>query len=317
MRAFGDDMTASFFDYLLSISEETGGHTEFSMAALAPRVLEIVNTRGPCTIEELTEWLPILNESVSYRLDQDTGRFRLGARLVPAMCAQGLLIHAEPRGTWRSEVYSYAAVTSWLPGMDLEALTPRQALEQIVLDYIGAFGPVTVGDMVHWLGGVRRRHVVSALMGLRDRLDHVEILETQRDAYILREDAQGIMASGDQPRFVRFLPPRDGCLMAYRDPQRFVPPYLMGRAFDWAGDSRAVVLIDGLVQGIWSLHSRPHTLVVRLFDRLDPETLALVGEEARSLGHFIEDESIDIDIATEDNEGTPELTSPAIGVPQL
>jgi len=316
VRSYLDPKTESFFDYLLSIAKDGQSHREFSLSTLVPRVLEVVNTRGPCTIEQLTRWLPLLGEQVFYHLDQDVGHFALGTRLIPAMCAQGLLIHAEPRGSWRSDVDTYASLSSWLPTLDMDESTPREALGQVLLDYIGAFGPVTVGDMIHWLGGVQRRHIVGALMRVQDRLVRVEIKEPRRDAYMRLEDIDALYAQPPEPRFVRFVPPRDGCLMAYRDPGRFVPQHLVGRVYDWAGESRGAVLVDGTVQGLWTLHSRPDTLVVRLFESLDPEAVALIGEEARSLGRFIEDRSIDIDIATEEDEGTPEPASPAVQIPQ-
>jgi len=58
--------------------------------------------------------------------------------LVPTMGVLGLLVRARPRGTWRSNLYEYAALSDWLPDVDLESVTPQEARAWLVRRYLAA-----------------------------------------------------------------------------------------------------------------------------------------------------------------------------------
>jgi hypothetical protein len=142
------------------------------------RLLEVLGTRGPCTIDELANLLPELDRRVYHDPDlPELGYSRLGTRLLPALCANGTLVRARPRGGWRSESFAYAALSNWLPEpLDLE-IGRDEALRQVALAYLRAFGPATVGDLHHWLGGFSRRQVVAALLELGPAIARVQIAE--------------------------------------------------------------------------------------------------------------------------------------------
>lgn len=317
-QSLAERNVSSYLAYLVSNAACDDCQQPVNLEELIPRVLEVISTRGACTAEELARWLPVLDRQFTYGKNgvAEPGTFRLGTKLLPALCAQGLLVYAEPRGAWKSDRDRYAALSTWLPDMDLHAIGPREALERVLLDYVSAYGPVTIGDMIHWLGAARRRQVVFALMRLGSRLARVEVLGTQGEAYVLREDLDRLEAIPAPERFVRLLPPRDGALAAYRDPGRFLPREYRERVFDWAGDPLGVVMIDGLVRGLWWQQSRSGgqggpRVTVRFFERVDPEAMALAGEEARALGEFLQGEPSDVVITMDGEEaGDDELPMP-------
>ncbi len=310
-KSLGDSDVGGYLAYLVSLSAAQEGLEPLSLDEIIPRVLEVVSTRGACTVEELAEWLPVLDRQLSFGADENsaTGRFRLGTRLIPALCAQGLLVPAEPRGSWKSERDTYATLGTWLPDVHIDDLDPREALARVLLDYISAYGPVTIGDMVHWLSGARRHQVVAALMALERSLARVEVLGTRGEAWVLRSDLDLLSSLPSAERFVRLLPAGDGTLMALRDASRFLPPEHRDRVYDWAGDSLGTVMVDGLIKGLWWPQSRGDRLIVRLFEPVDPEAMALTGEEARALGRFLEGQAVDIEIGMEgeDLNGEPLL----------
>jgi len=297
-----DDGVDSYMDYLLTHARSEDGEP-IDVKELIPRVLEIVNTRGACTVDELIEWLPPLATRLSLNVgDAEAAEFRLGDRLIPAMCAQGQLVHAEPSGSWRSDVDRYASLGTWLPMVRLDELTAREALRRVVRAYIAAFGPATVGDVVHWLGGVRRRQVVRALMDLGSEVTRVEVLDGRGELFVLAKEVPELVSAECTTRFVRLLPPRDGTLMAYRDVSRFVEPIYYDRVYDWAGESHGVVLSDGMVAGVWRLQAKTERVLVRLFRKVDPEAMAMIGEEARRLGLLIADEPLDVEVRLDEDE---------------
>ena len=68
---------------------------------------------------------------------------------------------------------------------------------------------------------------------------------------------------------------------------------------------------DGEIIGVWWLRLGDERIVIRLLELPCSETIALVGEQARRLGMFLEFPSLDIDIGhdfdarTNDKESEP------------
>lgn|GEM_PF-589868 len=272
---------------------------------LAQRVLEVMSVRGSCTVAALAEMLPALNARLFNDPEHpELGYTTLAGRLIPAMCAQGLLIRAQTRGSWRSDLYSYATLASWLPEFRLRDMLEREALRHVILAYVSAFGPVTVGDILHWLGSVARRQVVATLMDLSDQLTRLQISGSQGDYFMLRgQVAEMLDYRGPAQRIVNLLPPRDSYVMAYSDTSRFLVESYREHVFDRVGEPLGTVWVDGYVVGIWWLQIREERIVARFFEAMDPEALALTAEEARLLGKFLEFPSLDLEIGPYPEEG--------------
>jgi len=269
----------------------TTGHSSLGLPhgdEIVQRVLEVTSTRGPCTIAELSELLPALDAIIPHDPDRpEAGYARLGTRLIPALCAQGLLIRAQARGSWRSELYTYVSLSSWLPQANLGALSPQKALQRVVLSYLSAFGPVTVGDISHWLGGVRRRHIIRALRGLGNSLSRLQISGSPGEYFMLRNQVAALLDYQRDERAVCLLPPRDSLVMAYSGTRGFLPMRYRERVFGRADEALGTIWVDGCVVGVWWLQLRGERILARLFEAVDPEAMALVVEEARLLGQFL------------------------------
>lgn len=267
---------------------------------LAQRVLEIMSVWGACTLAKLTELLPTLSTQLPHDPEQpEQGYTTLGARLIPAMCAQGMLVRTQPRGSWRSDHYSYTPLSSWLPALDLNSVTEREALRQVILSYVTAFGPVTVGDILHWLGGIARHKVVAALMDLSSQLMRLQIAGSQGDYVMLREQVPKLL-DYERPaeRMVGLLPPRDSYVAAYSDTSRFLDESYREYVFDRAGEPLGTVWVDGCIVGLWWAQIKEERIMVRFFEPMDPEALALIAEEALRLGRFLEFASPDLQMGS-------------------
>jgi len=292
-------------------------------ADLTQRVLEVISTMGPCTTDELSGWLPVLKTTLNNGSDpyNEKDRSRWGARLIPLLCAQGLLIRADTVGGWRSDRYRYATLASWLPDVKLDALPYEEALQTVVLQYASAFGPVSVGDMIRWLGSIPRQQVVATLMNLGQRLTRVQIEGFQGEYFFLRDEVDALEAAQPIENEVVLLPPRDSLMTAYTDPHRLTYNYgrlnhpYDGRIYDRAGEAMGTVWLGGTIVGTWGMQIRESRINVRLFEPQDPEALALVGEEARRLGRWADFLDLELDIKTfaeeEAEEEDPSLVRPA------
>ncbi|MFF4105505.1 winged helix DNA-binding domain-containing protein [Streptomyces sp. NPDC001903] len=218
----------------------------------------------PRTMGEIRE------ELLAYWPDADPQSLSVAARcLLP-------LVQVTPRGVWgRSGQVRLTTLQQWTGrprAGDPPAEAPAApALDEVVLRYLGAFGPASVKDMQTWAGLTRLR---EAFERLRPRLavfrdEHGVELFDLPDAP--RPDA-------DTPAPPRFLPEFDNLLLSHADRTRVIAPELKGRT--WTGNqAHRTLLVDGFVAGLWQWEGA--SLTVDLFgkaSKADKEHIVAEGE---------------------------------------
>lgn len=190
-------------------------------------------------------------------------------------------VQVPPRGVWGK--------TARVTGTTAEAWLGRQPtadppVDDVVLRYLGAFGPATVADVSAWSGLTGVREVVDRLrprlLSLRDERGR-ELLDPP-DAP--RPDAR-------TPAPPRFLPEYDNLLLSHADRSRFgsaahrAPLSAAGTA---GGGS---VLVDGLLRGVWRIErdgaNGVAVLVVSHVEPLTRKAAAALAVEGRRLLRFL------------------------------
>ncbi|MFJ4777179.1 winged helix DNA-binding domain-containing protein [Streptomyces sp. NPDC088762] len=153
------------------------------------------------------------------------------------------LVQVTPRGVWgRSGQVRLTTLEEWVGGRPAGEAA-EQSVDDVVLRYLGAFGPASVKDMQVWAGLTRLREAFERLRpGLAVFRDEngVELFDLP-DAP--RPDAR-------TPAPPRFLPEFDNLLLSHADRSRVVPPEVKGRT--WTGNqAHCTLLVDGFVAGLW------------------------------------------------------------------
>lgn len=127
---------------------------------------------------------------------------------------------------------------------ELEPADADEALAWLAGEYLRAFGPVRAKDFQWWAGVTAGRARPALAAHDTEELDggHL-ILASDRRAFERAEPPSG----------VDLLPKWDVYTMGYapdgRD--RFADPDVVGRCYDFRGDGRPVVLVDGQAAGTW------------------------------------------------------------------
>ncbi len=203
----------------------------------------------------------------------------------PAVLARAIrhllpLVQVPPRGIWgESGQTTHTTAESWLG----RALRSNPSLDEMILRYLGAFGPASIMDIQTW----------SGLAGLR------EVVERLRPRLISFRDESGkeIFDLPDAPRPSpdtlappRFLPEFDNLILSHANRTRVIPDNYRKALSSKNGMVPATILVDGFVRGTWRIEkSRSNaTLKIHLFESLSKQDRKSLAEEGELLVRFVE-----------------------------
>jgi hypothetical protein len=190
------------------------------------------------------------------------------------------LVQVPPRGVWGAGGQPVCTTAeAWLG----RPLDPEPSIEDMVLRYLGGYGPASVADAQAWSGLTRLRAVFERL---RPRL------RTFRDARgpELFDLPDAPRPDPDTPAPVRFLAPFDNLLLAHADRTRVISEEDRGIVFTRNGIVQGTILVDGTVRGMWRIDRRRDgaTVSVTAFRRVSTKDSTALVDEGQRLLRFAE-----------------------------
>jgi hypothetical protein len=208
----------------------------------------------PLTLPELREAVgaePAELKGVSAQMTRDAELTRVGAA--------GL----------RSNELRYQAV-------ELEPADADEALAWLAGEYLRAFGPARAKDFAWWSG-------VSAGRAKQALAAH-DTEELDGGLLILAKDRKPFESAKPPENAVDLLPKWDSFTMGYapdgRD--RFAHPDVVKQCYDFRGDGRPVILIDGQAAGTWEKGE------VDLFDTAPSKVRKAIDERLDAVKAFLD-----------------------------
>jgi hypothetical protein len=149
-----------------------------------------------------------------------------------------------------------------------------EALAWLAGEYLRAFGPVRVKDFTWWAGVTATR--ARAALAEHDTEDV--------DGYLMLARDRPAFEAAKAPRGVDLIPKWDAFQMGYapdgRD--RFAHPDVIERCYDFRGDGRPVILVDGEAAGTWEKGE------VELFDSVPKKVRSAIDARLAEVNAFLE-----------------------------
>jgi hypothetical protein len=179
------------------------------------------------------------------------------------------LAQLPPRGCWKaSGGVVYQRVDRWVGRPLLEP-----DVEELVRRYLRAFGPGTAADVTAWSGVTGLAALVKAMPDLERHED-----ETGKVLY----DVPGAeIVTGDTPAPVRLLGTYDNVWLSHAGRDRVTEPAKRKRWMGTNGGVGCVILVDGMMEGIWRVEDGLPTVVELLRPLTAAEQRDLDDELAR------------------------------------
>jgi hypothetical protein len=158
---------------------------------------------------------------------------------------------------------------------ELEDADPDEALAWLAGEYLRAFGPARAKDFQWWVGTSAGRAKAALAAHDTEELDG--------GVLVLTKDVKSFEKAKPPKSTVDLLPKWDAYTMGYapdgRD--RFAHPDVVKQCYDFRGDGRPVILVDGQAAGTWE------KLEPDLFDTVPAKTRKLIDERLDAVKDFL------------------------------
>jgi len=186
------------------------------------------------------------------------------------------LVQLPPRGVWGAGGQArYATIEAWT-GRELEA---SPSIDEVVLRYLGSFGPASVMDVQNWSGLTKLKPVLERL---RERL----VTFADEDGRELFDLPDAPRPAADTPAPVRLLGEYDNVLLAHADRRRIIPSGFSWDAARAHGRFVNNLLLDGMLRATWWIERDGPTLAIRPSGELTPAERDEIEAEARAMADF-------------------------------
>ncbi|MHB0987119.1 MAG: winged helix DNA-binding domain-containing protein [Bellilinea sp.] len=169
------------------------------------------------------------------------------------------------------------------------ALEPRprlEALTELALRYLAAYGPARPEDFAAW-SGVKISEARPLWQSKTDQILPVEIEGTPN--WILKSQATWLESLESQPPVLRLLPRFDTYLLGYANRDLLIDPSFNKKLFKGGGTISAVVVLDGWVIGVWKTKARGKALelTVEWFNHQPDRLMPSIEAEAADIARFL------------------------------
>ncbi len=254
------------------------GITRDESAALIPLIMETL-AAGPLSRPAIAAAIrPKASKRVRFWMENSWSLVRLPV-------AEGLVCYGRGEGN----KIVFIRTDHWLPKLQLELMSATEAQCTLLRKYLRAYGPATLTDFSHW-AGIPMQEVRPLRTLLEPEL--AEIPGDKKNCLLLREDVEALNRSAVPGGSIRLLPLFDSYLLAHQEKDHLLSPKHYKRVYRNQGWISPVVLIDGVIAGVWSHKLQGKRLLVSIepVRKLSKKERAGIEREAKHLALFFDSE---------------------------
>ena len=248
------------------------------LARAEKAALAAVEERGEALTREVVADVPLLATKLRFGAGRWATEQSAGARVLPQLAMEGLLLRGRPRGTWIGPQFRWVTTEAWLGG-PIEEVDTASAQAELLRRWLAAFGPATETDMRWWTGWTARE--TRAALGA---VPHTEGDLDGASGYVLEGDIAPTPAP--EPA-AALLPTLDPTTMGWKERDWYLGPH-GPTLFDTNGNAGPTIWWHGRIVGGWS-QRRDGSIVLGLLEDVGRDAREAIDAEAARLQAWIGD----------------------------
>jgi hypothetical protein len=266
--------------------------SDLEMEKLKVAVLQALES-GPKTTEQLRKIVP---PTLVRDFTPDLKRIGFSNSLslaINLLKEEARILKTQTTRRLDSTSYSYALLSSLLPGIDPFAMRAEEACAKLAEQYFRAESPGRVKDFAWW-AGINVTDVMRGAAEIKPKLVPVAV-EGSKDEFLIGEnEIDAFYSFKPDESALNLIPYRDTFLKGQREiVDRFVRNEHADKPFSrWKGklinDPLATIVRDGQVIGVWEWDETAKDIDLLLFDNAASKPLdKAVRKRAADLSNFI------------------------------
>jgi hypothetical protein len=218
--------------------------------------------------------------------------------IISLMCDKLLIVRDRPPKGWKDRRNTYTLMKNNYPNLNFEEIEEQEAINNLVYNYIDAYGPVTEDDIAWWCGLTKtstRKALESSKIAIRkSRISN-------SDYCVLPSDLEKLeKLKFPKTPVINLLANLDPYLMGYKNRERFITPDIYEFVFDRSGNATTTILLNGVVIGIWDFETKPKPKVkFLLFNHITDQIINEIKRQAKLIGKFMLEQEVLIQQCTE------------------
>ena len=229
------------------------------------------------TSSELKAEIPLLDGALEFGAGKSWGGpVTFAPRVLTVLSAEGKVVRASNKGSWRVSRPTWTTTESWL-GSAVDPVDEATGVRELVRMWLRAFGPGTEADLKWWLGST-----LTAVRAALAELDVVEVDLDGRPGYLLADDV-------DEPAPVEpwgaLLPGLDPTVMGWTEREWYLGPYKEA-LFDSNGNAGPTAWWDGRIVGTW-WQSDSGSVELHLLEDIGVDGRAVLEQEAARFDEWL------------------------------
>ncbi|WP_241384176.1 winged helix DNA-binding domain-containing protein [Rhodococcus sp. CH91] len=244
---------------------------------VSAHVLEALSGGREATSSELRSEIPLLDGAIDYGIGKSWGgKVPFAPRVLTVLSAEGRVVRASNKGSWRVSRPSWTSTESWL-GAGIEPCDEADGVRALVESWLRTFGPGTETDIKWWLGST-----LTAVRAALAELDVVEVDLDGRSGYLLSDDVEE--QTPVEP-WGALLPALDPTVMGWAERDWYLGPY-RSELFDANGNAGPTAWWDGRIVGTW-WQSGSGSVELHLLEDIGADGRAVLEQETARLDEWL------------------------------